>query len=295
MVSARGGVEVMADNVELPWPSARGGVEWEWTVVSLRDTFPGEILALCVREKDRENVIDVDAEPPPPPRRQAPPLSVGFGSRHTGLVQSHRSWERGRQQDRPGLWVRLPERQFPAKSAVVRWAGERLRCSEWDAWVRDLRACLPRAPPGLLERRLIQFLDWRVKAGRDLRQPEFVPLIATALSSLDSGIWESLLHDSTSPKLLMQRIRDEVFSRGLGVVGHIPIPADIWERYGIDSFASVGSRHFSGVGPPSDEAVVMLHALRSHKPLFPLPPGSPGPNRGGGGGLPSQNRLISVV
>ena len=43
---------------------------------------------------------------------------------------------------------------------------------------------------------------------------------------------------------------------------------------------SVASRHFSGVGPPLDEAVVMLHALRRQNLLFPLPPGSPGPNGG---------------
>ena len=135
-------------------------------------------------------------------------------------------------------------------------------------------------PKQAKQTRLIQFLDWGVEAARDLRQPDFLPLIATALSSLDSGVWESLLHDSTSPKSLMQRIRDKVLSRGLGVVGHIPIPADIWERYVPESLASVASRHFSGVGPPSDEAVVMLHALRSQNLLFPIPPGSPGPNGG---------------
>ena len=47
-----------------------------------------------------------------------------------------------------------------------------------------------------------------------------------------------------------------------------------------ESFALVASRHFSGVGPPSDEALVMLHALRSQNLLFPLPPWSPGPNGG---------------
>ena len=92
--------------------------------------------------------------------------------------------------------------------------------------VTCVHACLgPRRV--LLERRLIQSLDWGVEAARGLRQPDFLPLIATALSSLDSGVWESLLHDSTSPKLLMQRVREEVLSRGLGVVGNIPIPADI--------------------------------------------------------------------
>ena len=32
---------IVTDNVELPWPSARGGMEWEWRVVSLKDMFPG--------------------------------------------------------------------------------------------------------------------------------------------------------------------------------------------------------------------------------------------------------------
>ena len=99
------------------------------------------------------------------------------------------------------MWVQLPERQFPAVSEVGRWAQERLWCGECDVWLRNLRACLPRALPGVLERRLIQFPEWGVEAARDLRQPDFLRLITAALSSLGLGVWESLLHDSTSPKL----------------------------------------------------------------------------------------------
>ena len=58
-----------------------------------------------------------------------------------------------------GFRVRLPEWQFHAESAVGRWARERLRCGTWDAWVRDLRTCLPTVPPDSLGRHLIQFLD----------------------------------------------------------------------------------------------------------------------------------------
>ena len=54
----------------------------------------------------------------------------------------------------------------------------------------------------------------------------------------------------------------------------------------------VPSRHFSGVGLPSDEAVAMLHALRSQNLLFPLPPGSPGLS---GGFSPFQKRLTGVA
>ena len=142
------------------------------------------VLADVGRERTTSTSLP---SPPPPPRRQAPPLSVGSASRHTGRVRSRWSWQRGRRQDRPGLWVRLPERQFPAESAVGPWARERLQCGQGDAWLRDLRACLPRALLGLLERRLIKFLDSGVQAARDPRQRDFVPLIATALSSLEGG------------------------------------------------------------------------------------------------------------
>ena len=129
-------------------------------------------------------------------------------------------------------------------------------------------ACLPMASPGLLERHLIQFLEGGVEAARVLRQLDFLPLITAALSSLDSGVWESVVHDSTSPRLLMQHIREEILRTGLGLVGHISISAGIWERYVPESFSWVARRHFSGVGPPCDEAVVMLHAL-SPDPVFP--------------------------
>ena len=85
-----------------------------------------------------------------------------------------------------------------------------------------------------------------------------------------------------------------MLSRGHGVVGHIPIPADVWERYVPESFASVASHHFSGVGPPADEAVVVLHALPRQNLLFPLPPGSPGPN-GGDFAMPKTLDKCSLI
>ena len=43
---------VIADNVELPWPSARGGMEWEWRIVSLKDIFSEELLTFCIPDRD---------------------------------------------------------------------------------------------------------------------------------------------------------------------------------------------------------------------------------------------------
>ena len=235
----------------------------------------------------RETTSSTSTLSPPPP-----PPSVGTSSirRHrnaahkTGAVTSVLGKRKAASSAR---LVGSAARAAVSRCIVGRWVdvcsgAPAVRCGEWDAWLPNLCACLPRALPGLLERRLILFLDSGVEAARDLRQPDFLPFITAALSSLDSRVWEYLLHDSTLPKLRRQRIREAVLRRGLGVVGHIPIPADMCNRYVPDSIPSVANGRFSRVGPPSDKAVVMLHALRRQNLLFPLPPASTGPNQGGG-------------
>ena len=131
-----------------------------------------------------------------------------------------------------------------------------------------------------------------MESGRNLRRPDFLPLIMAALSSPDLGVWDSVLDDPNSPKLLMQCIMKRALRTGLQVVGNISILADMWEWYVPVSFEWTGSRHFSGVGPPSDGAVIMLQALRCQNLVFSLPPGSPGPNEGV---LPFLKRLRSVA
>ena len=190
--------------------------------------------------------------------------------------------------------MRLPERRFPAASELGQWVRERLRTGEWDDWLCSLRACLPRAPPGLLERPLLQFLEWGREAARDLRQQDFLRVLAVALSSFSPDVWGSLLHDSTSPKLLMQRIREEVLKRGLGVVGRVDIPREIWDSCVPDCFVDLAGRKCSGVVPPSDEAVVMMRALPGQGLLFPLPPGAPGPN-GGVFAVPKMEEKCSLI
>ena len=102
----------------------------------------------------------------------------------------------------------------------------------------------------------------------------------------------------TEPQFLSLALRScqgRGVAQGFGAGGENTYPGSylgVWEHHVPESFASVASCHFSGVGPPSDEAVVMLHALRGQNLLFPLPPGSPGPR---GGFLQSLRRLISVA
>ena len=101
-------------------------------------------------------------------------------------------------------------------------------------------------------------------------------MLTLALSGIKEGVWLSLMPDSTSQKLILQKIREEVLARGLGPVGAVAIPRDIWEGYVPASFSEFASRHFSDVPPLSEEAHTMLRALRGQG-LLPLPtPGLPG-------------------
>ena len=43
---------VVAHNVEMLRPVTQKDIEWGWTVVSLKDILSGELLPLCVRDKD---------------------------------------------------------------------------------------------------------------------------------------------------------------------------------------------------------------------------------------------------
>ena len=81
---------------------------------------------------------------------------------------------------------------------------------------------------------------------------------------------------------------------GPGVVGRVDIPREIWDSCVPDCFADLVGRQFSGIVPPSDEAVVMMRALRGQGLLFPLPPGSPGPN-GGVFAIPKTEEKCSLI
>ena len=72
------------------------------------------------------------------------------------------------------------------------------------------------------------------------------------------------------------------------------IPREVWDSCVPDSFADLAGRQFSGIVPPSDEAVVMMRALRGQGLLFPLPPGSPGPH-GGVFAIPKTEEKCSLI
>ena len=116
---------------------------------------------------------------------------------------------------------------FADGSAKGQWVRSALRDGLWDAWVRSLGARVS-VPVNHVENRILQFAQWGHEFAKDLGVPKF--LEREALSVLTPEVWESILHDSASPRIVLARIREELLRMGSGEVGNVPIPRDIWDE-----------------------------------------------------------------
>ena len=57
------------------------------------------------------------------------------------------------------------------------------------------------------------------------------------------------LVDSTSPKLIVVPLTTPILERGVGEVGRVVIPLDIWRRLAPSNFADISRRSFSSLMP----------------------------------------------
>ena len=64
----------------------------------------------------------------------------------------------------------------------------------------------------------------------------FWDVLSVALPRIVPDVVLSVMHDATSPKVILQQIREEVLAIGLRPTGQIAIPRAIWERYVPASF-----------------------------------------------------------
>ena len=64
---------------------------------------------------------------------------------------------------------------------------------------------------------------------RDLGIFNFLSELCRAPDLLEPEVWRSILHDSTSPRVVLLRPHEELLHRGVGDVGCIPIPEHMWD------------------------------------------------------------------
>ena len=99
--------------------------------------------------------------------------------------------------------------------------------------------------------------------------------LLTALDALWGDVWSCVLRDSTSPVTLHLGLDPEVLAKGIGQVGHIPIPKFIWDLLAPLDFPHVAARDLGTMPVISPEGLIMARALVRDGVLKPW---------GGGGG-----------
>ena len=86
------------------------------------------------------------------------------------------------------------------------------------------------------------------------------------LSSLDLATWETLLHDSTSPIPRATTLDESLLDKGLGPIGKVEIPQEVWDSLMPRAFGRQSSLDALKNKPLSDHAVKMLRAIARDNP-----------------------------
>ena len=98
-----------------------------------------------------------------------------------------------------------------------------------------------------MENRLLRLVSWGVEFARYFRIPNFLSQLrrtcdtaSTTMDLLEPRLWLSIIHDSTSPRVVLPHLREELLCRGLGDVGCIPILEHIWDSVVPEDFGARG-------------------------------------------------------
>ena len=79
------------------------------------------------------------------------------------------------------------------------------------------------------EKRVLRLVSWGTEFTRDFGIPIFLSELCRALHLLEPEVQVSILHDSTSPGVVLLCLREELLHCGLEDVGRIPIHEHMWD------------------------------------------------------------------
>ena len=91
--------------------------------------------------------------------------------------------------------------------------------------------------------------------------------------------WESLLHENTSPFPRMAATTADLLTKGIGKVGTVPIPLEVWDSIVPPSLSSTAAKGGVGLKPLSASAKTMLDTMRkANSTLFKVSNSGPPAN-----------------
>ena len=95
---------------------------------------------------------------------------------------------------------------------------------------------------------------------------------------LTRDAWLVWLRDSTSPKLIVVPLTTTILERGVGPVGNVRIPPDIWKALVPANFGEVSRRSCCSLSPVTGQSVILARALVKQGVLCPCLADGLGPN-----------------
>ena len=159
----------------------------------------------------------------------------------------------------PPLFARF----MAALAPHVEWLARRLRCSQQ-----------------LLLKRMHLLVTRLFSTAEDWRLEGFMETWVGALGELEEGVWDCLLHLTTSPIPVLMRTDPSLAAKGLGRLGAYEIPAHLWHRvvppdfveqamqYNVEADPEGGA---GKIGPGVEPIVATLEEVQVLKPDTPPP------------------------
>ena len=136
--------------------------------------------------------------------------------------------------------------------ALAEWILQRVRDGAVQEWCSRLREVMDLPPSSggddgwILGRLMVPVLRmWRHSSELGIPHPGVH--IGQFFVQLTRDAWLIWLRDSTSPKLIVVPLTTAILERGVGPVGNVRIPTDIWRALVPGNFGEVSRRSFSSL------------------------------------------------
>ena len=170
--------------------------------------------------------------------------------------------------------VPAPWHRQPWGPELAEWILQRVRDGAVREWCSKLREVIDLPPSSggndgwILGRLLVLVLRmWRHSSELGIPQPGVH--IDQFFVQLTRDAWLIWLRDSTSPKLIVVPLTTTILERGVGPVGNVRIPPDIWKALVPSNFGEVSRRSFSSPAHVTGQSAVLARALVQQGVLRP--------------------------
>ena len=182
-----------------------------------------------------------------------------------------------------GMGVPAPWHRQRWGLELAEWILQRVRDGAVREWCSRLREVIDLPPSSggddgrVLGRLLVLMLKvWRRSSELGIPHPGMH--IGQVFGQLTRDAWLIWLRDSTSPKLIVVPLTTALLERGVGPVGNVRIPPEIWRALVPGNFGELSRRSFSFLLPMTGQYAILARALVEQGVLRPCRADGLGPN-----------------